>query len=260
MGKTRLDLLLLAKGLAESRSKAQALVLSGNVLVNGHPADKPGVSVPDDAEIKIRPAPPFVSRGGVKLERALDHFGLVMSGSVVIDIGASTGGFTDLLLQRGARRVYAIDVGYGQLDWRLRNDPRVVVMERTNIRFVESLPELADAAVIDVSFISLSLVLPVAAKLVKSGGWIVALVKPQFEAGRAQVGKGGVVRDPMVHRQVLQRVIEQAHAIGLKALGLIPSPLKGPSGNKEFLLYLSRVGQEVDVPQAIDEAVSTGPD
>lgn len=256
MAKVRLDQILVEKGLAESKSKAHALVLAGNVLVNGRPVGKPGTLVSDDAEIKIRPAPPYVSRGGVKLERALDRFGLVVSGLTVIDVGASTGGFTDLLLKRGARRVYAIDVGYGQLDWRLRTDPRVLVMERTNIRYVESLPELADAAVVDVSFISLALVLPVVVRLIRPDGWIVALVKPQFEAGREQVGKGGVVKDPNVHRQVLQKMVEWAHAHELKVLGLIPSPIRGPSGNKEFLLYLSSVGQEIDVASAFEDAVS----
>ncbi len=255
MAKARLDLILVQKGLAENRSKAQALVLAGNVLVNGIPVVKSGALVPEDAEIKIRPAPPYVSRGGVKLERALDRFGLAVSDLVIIDVGASTGGFTDLLLKRGARRVYAIDVGYGQLDWRLRTDPRVVVMDRTNIRYVESLPELADAAVIDVSFISLALVLPVVVKLIAPTGWIVALVKPQFEAGREQVGKGGIVKDPNVHRQVLLKMVDVAHVSGLKVLGLTPSPIRGQSGNKEFLLYLSQVGQEIDVARSVEEAV-----
>ncbi|MDA8187119.1 MAG: TlyA family RNA methyltransferase [Dehalococcoidales bacterium] len=255
MGKARLDVALVEKGLAENRSKAQALILAGSVLVNGQPADKPGTMVQDDAQIEVRPAPPYVSRGGVKLQRALDHFNLVVSGLVVIDVGASTGGFTDLLLKRGAGRVYAIDVGYGQLDWRLRNDPRVVVMERTNIRYLESLPEVADAATVDVSFISLAVVLPAVIRLIKPDGWIVALVKPQFEAGREQVGKGGVVRDPEVHRQVLEKLVDWAQINEIKVLGLTPSPIKGPAGNKEFLLLLSKVGKEIDVDRAVKEAV-----
>lgn len=255
MGKTRLDLLLVERGLAETRSKAQALVMAGDVLVNGLTEDRPGYLISTDAKITVRSTPPYVSRGGVKLERALDQFQLVMSGLVVIDVGASTGGFTDLLLQRGAKQVYAIDVGYGQLDWRLRNDPRVVVMERTNVRYIESLPVLVDAAVIDVSFISLTLVLPVVQRLIGPSGWIVALVKPQFEAGREQVGKGGVVKDPEVHRQVLQKIVSWALPNGLKVLGLTPSPIKGPSGNREFLLYLAKEGTNIEVSEAIEEAV-----
>jgi 23S rRNA (cytidine1920-2'-O)/16S rRNA (cytidine1409-2'-O)-methyltransferase len=257
VGVNRLDLLLVERGLADTRTKAQALVLAGNVLVDGRTVDKPGTMVAGDAAIAVRPAPPYVSRGGVKLERAFDEFGLVAHGLVVIDIGASTGGFTDLLLKRGASRVYAIDVGYGQLDWRLRNDPRVVVMERTNIRNVERLPELADAAVIDVSFISLDLVLPVVVNLIKPDGWIVALIKPQFEAGREQVGKGGVVRDPNVHRRVCSKIIDVARALGLNVAGVTSSPLKGPAGNREFLAYLARNAVEIDVEQAIDRAMDT---
>ncbi|MBI4318156.1 MAG: TlyA family RNA methyltransferase [Chloroflexi bacterium] len=255
MGKARLDLLLVQRGLADSRARSQAMIMAGEVLVNGRVADKPGALVPEDAEIIARPPFPYVSRGGLKLEKALDHFRLVMSGLVVIDVGASTGGFTDALLKRGARRVYAIDVGYGQLDWRLRNDPRVVVRERTNIRYLEQLPEIADAAVVDVSFISLTVVLPATFKLVKPDGWVIALVKPQFEAGRAQVGKGGVVKDPAVHRQVLEKLANWAEANGVKVLGLVPSPILGPAGNREFLILLSRVGEEIDVSRGIAECV-----
>jgi len=257
MSKTRLDLVLVQRGLVESRAKAQALIMAGNVLVNGQPVNKPGLLVPGDAQITIRPSPPYVGRGGTKLEKALDHFGIVVSGLVLLDVGASTGGFTDLLLKRGARRVYAIDVGYGQLDWRLRQDPRVVVLERTNIRYLESLPELADGAVVDVSFISLTLVIPAVLKLLKPDGWIVALVKPQFEAGRQQVGRGGVVKDPCVHRQVLQKIADWARSEGLAVLGLVESPLRGPAGNREFFIYLSRRGESIAIGPTVDRVVGS---
>ena len=255
MSKTRLDLLLVQQRLVESRAKAQALIMAGNVLVNGQAAEKPGILVPDDAELSIRPSPPYVSRGGVKLEGALDHFGIVVNDLVVLDVGASTGGFTDLLLKRGAAKVYAIDVGYGHLDWRLRQDPRVVVIERTNVRYLESLPELADAAVVDVSFISLTIVLPAILRLLKPEGWIVALVKPQFEAGRGEVGKGGVVKDPVVHRRVLEKITNWSQSHGLAIRGLAESPLRGPAGNREFFVYLGQGGQSVEVGPAIDEVV-----
>jgi len=254
-----LDLLLVQRGLAESRERAQALIRAGQVLVDDQVADKPGRRVPSNAALRLRSRLPYVSRGGLKLEAALNAFGLDVAGWVVADVGASTGGFTDCLLQRGAARVYAIDVGYGQLAWKLRRDPRVVVMERTNIRFLESLPEPVDLATVDVSFIGLELVLPAVMRLLKPQGQIVALVKPQFEAGRRQVGKGGVVRDPAVHRQVLTRLIEWAVEHGLRVLGLIPSPITGPRGNVEFLLHLALgpvEGPSPDLEELVDAALA----
>ena len=255
----RLDLLLVQRGLAESRERAQALIRAGQVLVDDQVADKPGRRVPSNAALRLRSRLPYVSRGGLKLEAALNAFGLDVAGWVVADVGASTGGFTDCLLQRGAARVYAIDVGYGQLAWKLRRDPRVVVLERTNIRFLESLPEPVDLATVDVSFIGLELVLPAVMRLLKPQGQIVALVKPQFEAGRRQVGKGGVVRDPAVHRQVLTRLIEWAVEHGLRVLGLIPSPITGPRGNVEFLLHLALgpvEGPSPDLEELVDAALA----
>jgi 23S rRNA (cytidine1920-2'-O)/16S rRNA (cytidine1409-2'-O)-methyltransferase len=247
MSRVRLDILMVERDLAETREKAQALIRAGHVLVDGQRADKPGRSVSPDATITLRSRLPYVSRGGLKLEAALASFALDVQDAVVVDVGASTGGFTDCLLQRGARRVYAIDVGYGQLAWTLRQDPRVVVMERMNIRFVEGLPEPADLATVDVSFIGLELVLPPVQRLLRPGGGIVALVKPQFEAGRAEVGKGGVVRDPVVHRRVLERIVSWAGRNGLSVAGIIPSPITGPSGNVEFLLHLLPFTSEEDV-------------
>jgi 23S rRNA (cytidine1920-2'-O)/16S rRNA (cytidine1409-2'-O)-methyltransferase len=240
VGKERLDVLLVMRGLAESRSAAQKLILAGEVFLGEDRADKPGMAVPDDAHIHIRRGLPYVSRGGLKLEAALDAFALDVSGLTCADVGASTGGFTDCLLQRGAARVYAIDVGYGQLAWKLRQDPRVIVVERTNARYLESLAELVDLATIDVSFISLTLILPKVYGWLKPDGQVVTLVKPQFEAGRDQVGKGGVVRDPVVHEGVLRRVLTWANAQGLTPLGAIRSPVTGPAGNVEFLAHLKR--------------------
>jgi len=240
--KRRLDVLLVERGLAESREKAQRLIRAGKVLVNQRVVDKPGAKMPVDAALEVKEPLPYVSRGGLKLEAALDAFKIDVSGKVAADVGASTGGFTDCLLQRGARRVYAIDVGYGQLAWKLRHDPRVVVMERTNIRYLESLPEPVDIATIDVSFISLRLVVPSVLRLLKPRADIVALIKPQFEAGREQVGKGGVVRDPAVHREVLLGLLGFAAQKGLSTRGLIPSPLLGPAGNVEFFVHWT-VGQ-----------------
>ena len=242
MERERLDILLHRMGLTESREGARRLIMAGQVSVNGEVADKPGARVPLTAEIRIEAEPAYVSRGGLKLEAALTAFSLDVGGLVAADIGASTGGFTDCLLQDGAARVYTIDVGYGQLAWKLRQDPRVVVMERVNARYLQELPEPIDLATIDVSFISLKLVLPAAIRLLKPGGHILALVKPQFEAGREQVGKGGVVRDPAVHQAVLHDLLAWAPANGLQAQGLVPSPLRGPAGNIEFLAYLG-VGQ-----------------
>ena len=231
----RLDVLLVERGLAESRAQAQRSIRAGLVRVAGQVADKPGTQVATDAAITLQARPRFVGRGGKKLEAAMVRFGLDVAGVVAADVGASTGGFTDCLLQHGACRVYAIDVGYGQLDWRLRNDPRVVVMERTNARYLESLPEPVDLATADVSFISLGLILPAVVRWLRPGGQVVALIKPQFEAGRREVGKGGVVRDPEVHQCALERVLGVAADLGLGLCGLMPSPLRGPAGNVEFL-------------------------
>jgi 23S rRNA (cytidine1920-2'-O)/16S rRNA (cytidine1409-2'-O)-methyltransferase len=242
--KKRLDLLLVERELAESRARAQRLIRAGLVRVAGQVADKPGTRFRVDAEVALEARPRFVGRGGEKLEAALTRFELDVTQLVVADVGASTGGFTDCLLQHGARRVYAIDVGYGQLDWRLRNDPRVVVMERTNARYLESLPEPVDLVSVDVSFISLRLILPAAIRwfaphpsmVERVGkGTVVVLIKPQFEARRRDVGKGGVVRDPSVHRRVLEQVLSAADELGLGLRGLMPSPLRGPAGNVEFL-------------------------
>lgn len=235
MGRLRLDHLLVRRGLAESRTEAQRLIRAGEVRVADQVVDQPGTLVAPDVPITLAARPRFVSRGGEKLEAALIGFGIDVRGWVAADVGASTGGFTDCLLQRGAVRVYAIDVGYGQLDWRLRNDPRVVVMERTNARYLERLPEPVHLVTIDVSFISLRLILPRAVGWLRPRGQIVALMKPQFEAGRRDVGKGGVVRDPAVHRRVLVEVAQAAEALGLILRGMMVSPLLGPAGNREFL-------------------------
>ena len=245
--KMRIDTLLTARGLAESQGKALRIIMAGEVMVDQRRVDKPGIRVPVDAEIALLKKPPFVSRGGPKLEAALNGFELDVQGIVALDVGASTGGFTDCLLQRGASRVYALDVGYGQLAWKLRQDPRVVVMDRTNIRYVESLPEPVGLVVIDASFISLELVLPAVIRLLKPDAQVVALIKPQFEAGRKQVAKGGVVWDPAIHRQVLLRVCRLAQERDLVIMGMMPSPLSGPAGNVEFLLWMSTEAGAVGV-------------
>jgi 23S rRNA (cytidine1920-2'-O)/16S rRNA (cytidine1409-2'-O)-methyltransferase len=237
--------MLVQRGFAESREKAQAFVLSGAVLVDGKPASKPGVLVPTGAELELLKSPRYVSRGGEKLEHALHAFALDVEGLVAIDAGASTGGFTDCLLQHGAARVYAVDVGYGLLDSRLRADPRVRVMERVNVRYLESLPEAADLATIDVSFISLEKVMPPLMKLLKENAAVVALIKPQFQARREEVGKRGVVRDPQVHAAVIGRIVAWAAAHGLRLRGLTTSPLRGPAGNREFFV-LWRQEKRVD--------------
>jgi 23S rRNA (cytidine1920-2'-O)/16S rRNA (cytidine1409-2'-O)-methyltransferase len=237
--KERLDVILHERDFFSSREKAKAAVMAGVVLVHGERAPKPGMPVAPDAEISIiAPSCPYVSRGGLKLEAALDSFRVDAEGAVAVDIGASTGGFTDCMLKRGARRIYAVDVGYGQLDWTLRNDARVVNMERVNIRLMDksAIPEKADLITIDVAFISLKLVLPVAAALMAHDGQMICLVKPQFEAGRAQVGKNGVVRDEAVHAEVIKNVIAYGLENGLTERGLIPSPIKGAKGNTEFLM------------------------
>ncbi len=235
----RLDLLLVAKGLAPSRAKAQALILAGQVRVNGVLLDKPSAQVPKDAEILIVSPPKYVSRGGEKLEAALGAFGITPTGKVCLDIGASTGGFTDCLLQHGAARVYAVDVGKGQLHWKLRQDPRVVVKEGLNARYLrlEDIGEPVDLVTIDVSFISLRLILPPLREIVRPSGDIVALVKPQFEAGKEKVKKG-VVRDPEVHREVLLGLYEFVENLGWSVVDAIPSPLLGPKGNREFFLHI----------------------
>jgi 23S rRNA (cytidine1920-2'-O)/16S rRNA (cytidine1409-2'-O)-methyltransferase len=253
----RLDILVHRLGLARSREQARRLIMAGEVRVDGQVADKPGVRVSPGAPVSVDARPPYVSRGGLKLERALDEFAISPEGCVVADVGASTGGFTDLWLQRGAARVYAIDVGYGQLAWSLRQDPRVVVMERTNARHLEALPEPIHLASIDVSFISLSLILPRVYNWLAEGGQAVALIKPQFEAGADQVGKGGVVRERQTHLEVLQRVLTDAAAGGWRVLGLIRSPITGPAGNIEFLAWLGKGGcpEEIDRAGAIHQAL-----
>ena len=237
-GKKRIDLLMVEMGLAESREKAQALIMAGEVTVAGKPISKAGQQVSSGIQISVAAPLPYVGRGGTKLAHALDEFRIDVRDAVALDVGASTGGFTDCLLQRGTRRAYALDVGYGQLDQRLRRDPRVVVMERVNARYPFQLPERVDIATVDVAFISLRLVLPSVAEHVKKGGSIVALVKPQFEAERKQVGKGGVVRDPQVHAAVLARIIVWAVEHGFRLLGLTASPLLGDAGNREFFVWL----------------------
>lgn len=237
--KKRLDRLLVERGLAETRERAQALVLASEVSVGGRVVDKAGAQVNADADITVRQPLPYVSRGGYKLAAALDAFGIDPSMLVCADIGASTGGFTDVLLQRGAARVYAIDVGYGQLAWKLQQDPRVVVMDRVNARLLKKLPEPIDLATIDVSFISLELLLRIVQTLLKPRGEIVALVKPQFEAGREQVGRGGIVSDTVVHRDVLEKIARISEERQLKLLGMIRSPITGTKGNIEFLVHLS---------------------
>lgn len=238
MAKERIDTLLVNKGLVESRNKAQALVMAGKVQVDGMVVTKAGTKIAVDANIVVEAGLPYVGRGGIKLAAALDEFGLDPTGWVCADVGASTGGFTDVLLQRHAAKVYALDVGYGQLAWKLRQDERVIVMERTNVRYVESLPDLIRFAAIDVSFISLKLILPAVKRWLAPSASIVALVKPQFEAGKAQVGKGGVIRDRMVHREVLEKVVGYAHVNQFNLLGLSLSPITGAAGNHEFLIHL----------------------
>lgn len=241
--KARLDLILLEKGIFTSREKARAAIMTGKVLVNQQPVEKPGTMIKSDADITvIDDRQRYVSRGGYKLEKALKLFSLELKNKVVLDVGCSTGGFTDCSLQNGAERVLAVDVGYGQLAWTLRQDPRVKLMERTNIRYLspEDLGETADLAVIDVSFISLGLVLPAVRELLQDGGQVVALIKPQFEAGREKVGKRGVVRDPKTHEEVIHKVIGQGKETGFKATALSFSPIRGPEGNIEYLILLDK--------------------
>jgi 23S rRNA (cytidine1920-2'-O)/16S rRNA (cytidine1409-2'-O)-methyltransferase len=250
--KERIDILLVDKGLVPSREKAKSCIMAGLVFVQGERIEKAGTPVSVDADIHLQEdALPYVSRGGLKLEKALHEFHIDLTGKIMMDIGASTGGFTDCALKHGAAKVYAIDVGYGQLAWSLRQDPRVVSLERTNIRYVtnEQIPEAVDFISIDVSFISLEKVLPVAGRFLKADGQIVALIKPQFEAGRDKVGKKGVVRDPLVHYEVIFRILQTAGQLGLYPQGLTYSPVKGPEGNIEYLLMLSNS----ESPYRIDE-------
>ena len=262
--KKRLDVLLVERGFAETRTKAQAVIMSGLVYVAGQKADKPGMAFEENSDIEVRGATcPYVSRGGLKLEKALRDFGVDPTGYVCSDSGASTGGFTDCLLQQGAKKVFAIDVGYGQLDWKIRSDPRVVVMERTNVRYVtpEQLGEPLDLSVVDVSFISLRIVLPVIKTFLKeNAGQVLCLIKPQFEAGKEKVGKKGVVRDPAVHKEVLDDFVALTKEINLKILGLTFSPVKGPEGNIEFLAHLTLAdtqGIEPDTALVVAQAHET---
>lgn len=261
--KERLDILLVQRQLAVSREKAKAIIMSGNVYVDGQKEDKAGSGFPDTVKIEVRGNTlKYVSRGGLKLEKAMDCWGLGLKGRICMDVGASTGGFTDCMLQNGAVKVYAVDVGHGQLDWKLRQDIRVVCMEKTNIRYVmpENIQEPAEFASIDVSFISLTKVLPAVRELLTPEGQIVCLIKPQFEAGREKVGKKGVVRDSNVHIEVIYKVADFARSIYFEALHLEYSPIKGPEGNIEYLLHLQKKeeGMEItDMPFLIEEVVSS---
>ena len=252
--KTRLDVLLVERGLFASRQKAQAVIMAGSVFVGGQRSYKPGTAVPEDAEIEVRGhVMPYVSRGGWKLEKAMKTWPITLTDKICADIGASTGGFTDCMLQNGAQKVYAVDVGYGQLDWKLRNDPRVVCLERTNARYLthEQIPDDLGFASIDVSFISLKLIFPALYGLLRQGGEIACLIKPQFEAGREKVGKKGVVRDPAVHQEVLENFLIYAKENNFTVLGVTYSPIRGPEGNIEYLGYL-RKSDEPDA--AVDTA------
>jgi 23S rRNA (cytidine1920-2'-O)/16S rRNA (cytidine1409-2'-O)-methyltransferase len=261
MEKKRLDCLIYEQGLAESREKAKIAVMMGNVYVDGQKQDKPGTMLPQSAKIEVRGETlKYVSRGGLKLEKALQVFPIDLNGKVTMDIGASTGGFTDCMLQNGAARVYSIDVGYGQLAWKLRTDPRVVNLERTNVRYLaaEQVPEPVDFFSVDVAFISLKLVLPVARNFLRDGGEAVCLIKPQFEAGREKVGKKGVVRDKAVHIEVIESITAFALSNGFSILGLTFSPVKGPEGNIEYLMYLKKSeeqsGNLPDIAALVEES------
>jgi 23S rRNA (cytidine1920-2'-O)/16S rRNA (cytidine1409-2'-O)-methyltransferase len=257
--KERLDNFLVAKGYFETRSKAQAAIMAGNILVNELKIDKPGTQIKNDSIIReIGKKLPYVSRGGLKLKKALETFTIEIKDKIFADIGASTGGFTDCALQNGAQKVYAIDVGYGQLAWKLRTDDRVVNMERTNARTLDenSLDDKIDIATIDVAFISLSKILPSVLKILAPNGCVIALIKPQFEAGKENVGKKGVVRDPKIHEEVINNVIEMALELGFFVSGLEYSPVKGPEGNIEYLVYLSRIEKEKFDHNLIKELVN----
>lgn len=250
--KERIDLLLAEKGLVESRSMAQRLVMAGEVRVDGQVVTKPSRKVERNADIEVLQRPRFVSRGGEKLAAALDAFPIDVQGHICADVGASTGGFTDCLLQAGAEKVYAIDVGHGILHWKLRNDERVVVMERTNARLLDTLPETVDMITVDASFISLRLLLPLFQRWLSTEGQLIALIKPQFEAGREHVGHGGVIRDADVHREVLATILQAAIEEGFSPRGLIQSPLKGPKGNIEFLVWCDVAQDNVDAAALIE--------
>ncbi len=257
MAKKRLDIILTERGLFDSREKAKAVIMSGQVFVEGQRADKPGVAYPEEAKVEVRGGElPYVSRGGFKLERALDYFGGDVDGKVCIDCGASTGGFTDVMLKRGAKKVYSVDVGYGQLAWSLRQDERVVVMERTNVRYVtpDMFPDRPEVATIDVSFISLGLVLPAVRSVITESGQVYCLIKPQFEAGREKVGKKGVVREPEVHIEVLENFLSNAEKSGFYVAGITYSPIKGPEGNIEYLGHL--VSAPVEASFSIRDTVA----
>ena len=244
--KVRLDKLLLIKNLVATRQKAQALIAAGQVMVNQQLVDKAGTMVADNSTIEIKETCPYVSRGGYKLAAALEHFNISPAGYICLDVGASTGGFTDCLLQNGAAKVYAVDVGYGQLDWKLRQDSRVLVMERTNARYLQpdNLQDPVDLAVIDAAFISLKLLIPPLLSLFRKNISIIALIKPQFEVGKGKVGKGGVVRDPDLHQEVIDDILGFCTDLGLQSKGVTSSPILGPKGNKEFLIYLVSTKEE----------------
>ena len=262
--KKRLDILVFESGIAESREKAKALIMSGDIYVDNQKSDKPGTTYPVTAKIELRGNKlPYVSRGGLKLEKALKVFPIDLKDKITMDIGASHGGFTDCMLQNGAKKVYAIDVGYGQLDWKLRNDERVVNLERTNVRYIteEQVPDEVDFFSVDVSFISLCLVLPAARPLLKDGGQAVCLIKPQFEAGREKVGKKGVVRDRTVHKEVIKKIYDFCLENGFSVLDLDFSPIKGPEGNIEYLIYLRKddtpsVGKVIDIDSIVEQSHS----
>jgi 23S rRNA (cytidine1920-2'-O)/16S rRNA (cytidine1409-2'-O)-methyltransferase len=260
MARERLDVILYNRGLFESREKAKAAVMAGIVYVNGECCDKPGLSVETDCGIEIKGNPiPYVSRGGLKLEKAIREFGIELDGLTCVDVGASTGGFTDVMLKNGAVKVYAVDVGYGQLAWTLRNDPRVVCMERTNFRYVtaEQIKEPIDFGSADVSFISLKLILPPLKALLRPDGKVVCLIKPQFEAGREKVGKKGVVRDPKVHVEVINDIIKSTTQMGFAVMGLTWSPITGPEGNIEYLLYLVKGMHEGNIITSVADVVKS---
>lgn len=261
--KIRLDTAVFEAGLAESREKARAMIMEGIVFVNNQKEDKPGTPIKADAKIEVRGEKlPFASRGGLKLDKAVKVFGLTLKDKICMDVGASHGGFTDCMLQNGAAKVYAVDVGYGQLVWKLRTDPRVVNMERTNIRYVtqEQVPDTLDFASVDVSFISLTLVVPVVRELLKDGGEIMCLIKPQFEAGKGKVGKKGVVREPEIHCEVIEKILRLMQEQRFEVLGLDYSPIKGPEGNIEYLIYAKKRGEDTpyfmgcDVKQLVSQS------
>lgn len=260
MGKIRLDTLIYQQGLTSSRERARALIMAGEVKVNGQRIDKPGTNVKPDVDIEIsNSSPRYVSRGGLKLEKAIEVFALDFSSAVVLDVGASTGGYTDCALQNGAQKVFAVDVGYGQLDWKLRNDKRVVNLEKTNIRYLDldTLGERVDIITVDVSFISTRLVFPVLGPLLKEQGLIISLIKPQFEAGKKQVGKKGVVRDAAIHREVLQACINYAEGAVLSCTGITFSPITGPRGNIEYFIKLEKNSKyELEMEEVIDTVVN----